>query len=172
MPVVNPAWDKDENPDDFRREEWTHRFHAGYGRIPYVARHSLRRYGAAIESRFNFGQGTGKNLLKTLTGTGHAREVVTTVIGLVKDVLHKHTPSVLSFGASNQEPSRVKLYDFLAKRVSQLHPDYVAHKDPGHPKGTATYSLIHKDAVADLRERLGSDMPQQLAALWERVCRS
>lgn len=90
-----------------------------------------------------------------ITGTGEAKEVFGKVISAIQSHLKEHTPARLSFAASEEEPSRIKLYDFLAKRVQRIHPEYtgvVERKHTGH-----YYHLVHESHLSEfLRTQEGA----------------
>lgn len=108
--------------------------------------------------------------LKGDMGVADARSVMMKMVPLVHEHLHGHKPNVLRFSADGAEPSRVKMYDWLAKRVHRIHPDYVAlHSDDMEEGDThvhRNYYLVHKDHVKQMQAdkvKQGRPEPQQLA---------
>lgn len=108
--------------------------------------------------------------LKGDMGVADARSVMMKMVPLVHEHLHGHKPNVLKFSADGAEPSRVKMYDWLAKRVHRIHPDYVAlHSDDmeeGDTHVQRDYYLVHKDHVKQMQAdkvKQGWPEPQQLA---------
>lgn len=59
----------------------------------------------------------------TITGTGHAYEVFSTVVDILKDFIETEQPKRIEFAA--EEDSRQKLYARIIKRVPQFAPSYV-----------------------------------------------
>jgi hypothetical protein len=105
-------------------------------------RHTLTPHGPVLDLDFSQhrpGKATGDY---AVTGAGHAAAVFRHAAGLVHEALHEHKPSVLTFNAV--EPSRQRLYDNLAGKVSLVHPDYTGYTLPA-VRGTR-YALVHKDA--------------------------
>jgi len=108
--------------------------------------------------------------LKGDMGVADARSVMMKMVPLVHEHLHGHKPNVLKFSADGAEPSRVKMYDWLAKRVHRIHPDYVALHSDGMEEGDThvqrDYYLVHKDHVKQMQAdkvKQGWPEPQQLA---------
>lgn len=66
--------------------------------------------------------------------TGDARRVFATVIDIVKNYVAENKPKEIVFTAS--EPSRIRLYNALVKRLDRELPDYFdASGSSGHGKG-------------------------------------
>lgn len=108
------------------------------------------------------------------TGTGAAKEVFGHVIAHIHSLIHDHGAKSIHFTASHSEPSRVKLYDFLAKKIHKIHPDFKAlvtrrAVPQGMGERESSYTLLHKDEVDAYKEKLkggGLPEPEQLAK-WE-----
>lgn len=94
-----------------------------------------------------------------ITGTGGAKEVFGKVAQLVQKHLTEQTPKRLGFTATASEPSRVRLYDFLASKVHRIHPDYVGFVQ--RKSGRSLYDLVHKSHVEEYKRT--AHEPQQLA---------
>jgi len=63
----------------------------------------------------------GRFNIKTnkITGSGNELLVFATVLDIIDKASQKHNINNITFGASNNEPSRVKLYKRLMKRLSK-----------------------------------------------------
>jgi len=65
-----------------------------------------------------------------VTGKGDAFRIFATVGAIVKDFLNRYKtrykkyPETLSFDGKSDEPSRIKLYDTIAKSIGKFLPGY------------------------------------------------
>lgn len=62
----------------------------------------------------------------TITGTGDSRKVFGTVVKIIQDFIHRYSPKTLYFTASNNEPSRVRLYNTMISQIDKALPDYTS----------------------------------------------
>lgn len=68
-----------------------------------------------------------KTFLKT--GQGDAPRIFATVIAATQEFVNKYKPKYLWFTASHDEPSRIKLYNTMAKRFAQNQFELIEHPD-------------------------------------------
>jgi hypothetical protein len=59
-----------------------------------------------------------------VSGTGDAFRILATVKAICERALAKYHPAVFTFSAALDQPSRVKLYDALARQLARISPDY------------------------------------------------
>jgi hypothetical protein len=64
-----------------------------------------------------------------ITGTGNAFTVFTTIIEIIEQTVKLFNIQTLEFQADNTEPSRVKLYDRLAKHFEKKGWRYINNKE-------------------------------------------
>lgn len=67
-----------------------------------------------------------------LTGTGESAIVFATIIQIINEFIKVEQPSVVYYSASVSEHSRVKLYNFLTKRIFKSGWDLHTKFDQGH----------------------------------------
>ena len=107
----------------------------------------------------------------SLTGKGRAYEVMRQAAVHLASAMKKHNPAYVYFSADAAEPSRVKLYKFMAKRSALLFPGYVGVEvsDPsrnnieqsgkgGSSRSFKTFAIVREDAVesyAKAMEKMG-----------------
>lgn len=83
-----------------------------------------------------------------VTGSGDAFKVLATVVEIIKKYVDEHHPATIFFSA--KEPSRVKLYDSILKKLDRALPDYeLTSKGPGYEAGTTYYYLKLKNQTLD-----------------------
>ena len=96
----------------------------------------------------------------SLTGKGRAYEVMRQAAIHLASGMKKHSPAYVYFSADAAEPSRVKLYKFMAKRSALLFPGYVGVEvsDPSRnniegsgkaspSRSFKTFAIVREDAV-------------------------
>lgn len=132
--------------------------------MTYEHKHFIHNRPEGKESHYDFAllDQDGEKV-HTATGTGNAKEVFGHALSAVHSILHEHTPQTLHFSADQKEPSRVKLYDYMTKRIGRVHPDYVAHYSFDPDSQSKIYHLIHKDHLPRMQQELGEHMPEQLS---------
>jgi hypothetical protein len=67
--------------------------------------------------------------LDMLTGSGNALAVLTTVMEILTHIINEKNIQSISFTADNTEPSRVKLYDRLAKQFTKKGWRYIDNRE-------------------------------------------
>lgn len=78
------------------------------------------------------------------TGTGDEVRVFATVIDIVRDFVKNHHVIALTFAAADKEPSRVKLYNRMAKNASRVFPsEKFKFKDGKGGDAAERYMLIN-----------------------------
>jgi len=80
--------------------------------------------------------------------TGHAFEVFTTVIDIIKTSVVKELPDTFSFSARTNQPSRVKLYKRMVESLGKDIQDYVFSFDDDSFRDL-TFNFTRKDFVPD-----------------------
>ena len=108
-----------------------------------------------------------------VTGKGDAFRIFATVGAIVKDFLNRYKtryktyPETLSFDGKSDEPSRIKLYDTIAKSIGKFLPDYKfsGSQSDGDTK-MYTFKRITKPVDEVSKVKLSSD-PDNFGA-WVR----
>ena len=94
--------------------------------------------------------------------TGDARRVFSTVIDILKKYVYTYSPPYISFGAREDEPSRIRLYNALVKRAGRVLPDYELvgqnQTDINKYRGLIGYTLARKDL--NNNQELSEAMPK------------
>jgi len=86
-----------------------------------------------------------------MTGKGDAFRIFATVGAIVKDYVAKNDPDVLTFSGKTRDPSRIRLYDLIAKNIGKYLPGYKLG-DSGIDLGDKRYTFVR--AGKDLSESL------------------
>lgn len=96
-----------------------------------------------------------------ITGTGGSPRVMGHISSLLVDSINRHQPATIMFTA--REPSRKKLYHFLAGRVSRHVDNYVPYawgateESPGrNPQAANGFALVHKEYAPEFEKRIAS----------------
>lgn len=87
-----------------------------------------------------------------LTGTGHAKEVISKSSQMLLEYLHRYSPGVVYFTA--EEKSRASLYEFLASRIARYNQDYEPVKIDFHNDDRTVFALVKKDKLDDVMDSL------------------
>lgn len=66
---------------------------------------------------------TGKATVD-ITQTGDAPRIFSTVYKIMRDYIAQHNPAFITFTAKNSEPTRVRLYNLIARQASKWFPNY------------------------------------------------
>lgn len=128
------------------------------------------------------------NIKDTITGTGDAQKVFGTVIEIVKDYVGQHNPEIILFAAISSAPSRVKLYNTLANKVSKVLPAYAFAKTLKNamfttfyltrdnikvPKLTTAKNAVSKtldkvfEETTTLTQLYGDNKPERNETIWD-----
>lgn len=92
-----------------------------------------------------------KRFKNNITGGGNALEVFGTVLKFIKDINKKLSLDILTFDADKTEPSRVKLYKTMAKKLGSGKLLGVEDKEMG-PDQYAKFSIDLSGKLTKLRE--------------------
>jgi len=89
-----------------------------------------------------------------LTGFGHQHEIINKVVSASVDGIKQFRPPFVYFSA--KEPSRVKLYNYLVRRVEERLPGYTAIQVelPNTKYSSAYFALIKKTKLQSVRTLL------------------
>ena len=98
-----------------------------------------------------------KNPTIDMTGKGDAFRIFATVGAIVKDYIAKNNPDVLTFSGKTRDPSRIRLYDLIAKNIGKYLPGYKLG-DSGVDLGDKRYTFV--------REPKGIDETREGAFNW------
>lgn len=82
-----------------------------------------------------------KNPTIDMTGKGDAFRIFATVGAIVKDYVAKNDPDVLTFSGKTRDPSRIRLYDLIAKNIGKYLPGYKLG-DSGVDLGDKRYTFV------------------------------
>ena len=84
-----------------------------------------------------------KNPTIDMTGKGDAFRIFATVGAIVKDYVAKNDPDVLTFSGKTRDPSRIRLYDLIAKNIGKYLPGYKLG-DSGVDLGDKRYTFVRE----------------------------
>ena len=113
-----------------------------------------------------YARGQGDEHKIGITGAGNSRKIFGTVIKIVKDYLSKSKPDILSFSASNYEPSRVRLYKTLASQADKELPNY-KFADAFNEGGFTTYYLTRDEVEVPVLAKVKAKTNKALDATFE-----
>jgi hypothetical protein len=97
---------------------------------------------SGLSIRFFYVSDTGKRKYNiTSTGSGEEIRIISTVGTILRDHLETHKPGVVAFTAAKyrQEPSRIKLYNTIAKNFSRYFPQYKFQNNQEDKVGTTWF---------------------------------